>query len=83
MQVWAQANGLLVTAPSNPYQTQLLELEDFLLQVRDAAATPERRAEIEAFREAIIWAQTMPPDDQLNFVLDIITKYYNHVPEWE
>ncbi len=80
MQVWAQANKLLVTAPSNPYQKHFLELEEFLDRARSTAATPERRAEIEAYREAVDWAQAMPPDDQLNFVLDIISKYYNHVP---
>ena len=80
MQVWAQANELLVNSPSNPYQDQLLKLKRFLNQTRSAAASPGRRAEIETFREAVDWAQTMPPDDQINFVLDIISKYYSDVP---
>ena len=80
MQIWAQANELLVKSPSNPHQDQLLRLKRFLDQTRNAAASPERQAEIEAFLEAVDWAQTMPPDDQINFVLDIISKYYSDVP---
>ncbi len=53
MQIWAQANELLVKSPSNPHQDQLLGLKRFLDQTRNAAASPERRAEIEEFLEAV------------------------------
>jgi len=85
MQVWAQANELLVKSPSdNPHQEPLRQLERLLegLRAADPGAVPALLppAEFNAYREAIAWARTMPPDNQINFVLDIISKYYSDIP---
>ena len=80
MQIWAGATALLASAPTNPYQEQLLRLERMLNQMRSEAASPARLAELEAFSDAVAWARTMPPDGEITFFQDITSQHYIDVP---
>ena len=80
MQIWAGATALLARVPSNPHQEELLRLELMLDQMRSEAATPTQQAEFDAFKAAVAWARTMPPDGEITFFQDIIQKHYRDVP---
>lgn len=76
IELWADAQAEVVQAQrqtSNPYRSDLQQLEIYLQSVEEApmAATlpPDR---VERYREAVDWAQTMPPTGALNFILDEI-----------
>lgn len=71
IEIWAGANEQLVKAPSyNPYQEQLTALDQAL--VRAAASGSIDPARLVEYRQALAWAQTMPPADQVNFITDKI-----------
>jgi signal transduction histidine kinase len=72
IRIWARANEQLVKVPSfNPYQEDLAALHRYLatLERSRVAPDPERLAQ---YREAVAWAQTMPPADQVNFITNEI-----------
>ena len=80
MQVWAGATEVLVNAPSNPYPEQLRRLDEYLVQATSEATTPALQAELREFREAVAWARSMPPDDQISFAHEVTLKHYIDVP---
>ena len=70
IQIWAGANEQLVKAPSfNPYQNELASLEASLQAGRVPGTDP---ATVVRWREAVVWAQGMPPADQINFITNEI-----------
>ncbi len=77
VRIWARANEQLVRAPSfNPFQGELADLDRMLgrlerLRGPGAVPLPDPDA-LAAYRRAVAWAQTMPPDDQVNFITDEI-----------
>ncbi|HMB92235.1 MAG TPA: HAMP domain-containing sensor histidine kinase [Rhodothermales bacterium] len=77
VRIWAGAYQYIGSVNSyNPYQNQFLELDQFLGQLQalgDAGSVqmPDAK-QLETFRTAVAWAQTMPTDDQLNFITDEI-----------
>lgn len=76
IELWA---GALEQVPKtqaqsiNPYQRELVELEAYLREQAQAggedALPPDQLA---AFREAVTWAQGMPPTGELNFITNEI-----------
>jgi len=76
IQLWADAQAEVVKAQQqalNPHQTELQELEDYLrrLERTPSAARPSAE-QLANFRQAVNWAQTMPPTNELNFILNEI-----------
>lgn len=83
MQIWAGARAQIIDTPDNPYPEQLRGLDHFLSRVRavegDGPPLPSDE-ELRGYQEAVAWANTMPPGEQLNFFLEIIATYYLDVP---
>ncbi len=83
MQVWAGATEQFGITPDYPHEERFRQLAQYLRQqqaVERGGSTPlPTDRELEAYLEAVAWAYTMPPRD-LNFFLEIITRYYNDVP---
>jgi len=76
IQLWADAQEQVVEAQQralNPHRDDLRKLEATL---RKMEATPERPStspeQLAAYREAVDWAQTMPPTGELDFILNEI-----------
>lgn len=73
IRIWAGANEQLVRAPSfNPYLTEFADLDRFLARLRPAGIPNLEEEQVAAWREAVAWAQTMPPADQINFITNEI-----------
>ncbi|RMH62484.1 MAG: sensor histidine kinase [Bacteroidetes bacterium] len=56
----------------NPYQQELAELEAFLQDLARGDASRPSPERLAAFREAVAWAQGMPPAGELNFITNEI-----------
>ena len=75
IQLWA---GALATLPEaarqqtlNPYQSELRGLGDYLRRLQVGTDSLDE-ARLEAFKEAVAWAQSMPPSSELNFITNQI-----------
>lgn len=76
IQLWADAQAELVQAQQqaiNPHLSTLQDLDGYLkrLKQRQGAGAPSD-ATLARYREAVTWAQTMPPTNELNFILNEI-----------
>ncbi len=76
IQLWADAQAQVAEAQQrsiNPYRGELRRLEAFLRDVR-TFGTPVGVSEndLQAYRRAVNWAQSMPPTGELNFILNEI-----------
>ena len=84
MQIWAGAIEQINSTPSgNPHEASLQGLAQMLREMKtvEGQAAPLLAVEdLDAYQEAVVWARTMPPDEQINFFLDIIREYYLDVP---
>lgn len=76
IQLWADAQAQVAQAQQrsvNPYRSELRSLQAFLDRVeRGTVDVPLRSAELERYRKALAWAESMPPTGELNFILDEI-----------
>jgi signal transduction histidine kinase len=78
IQLWAEALAQLPktarTQAGNPYQKELRGLENWLARLRRESASGELPApdQLERFRQAVLWAQGMPPTGELNFITNEI-----------
>lgn len=73
IQLWADAlAGVAQQATGNPYQEELLQLDAFLARLEAGGAADLSPAEVSAFRDAVAWAQGMPPASELNFITNAI-----------
>ncbi len=76
IQLWADAQAEVVKAQRqafNPHQAELQELEGYLRRLERRQGTARPSAEqLARFRRAVNWAQTMPPTNELNFILNEI-----------
>ncbi len=77
MQLWGKAYEQLSKAAQpqalNPYLPELRELDAFLRELErnpEGAGVPPER--LEAYREAVLWAQGMPEASELSFITDAI-----------
>jgi hypothetical protein len=73
VQLWAKAREQVVaqSAMSNPYQPELRDLERLLEPGRSTFPASEAApGEVERFRQAVQWAQSMPPASELTFILN-------------
>lgn len=75
IQLWAEALEQVVEIQqqSNPYRREFRQLDSYLqsLQAPPAlSALPD--TQVAAFRNAVDWAQTMPPAREFNFILNEI-----------
>ncbi|MCH8960398.1 MAG: HAMP domain-containing histidine kinase [Bacteroidetes bacterium] len=84
MQIWAGASEQIAIIPDNPHEEGFRRLAGFLRQLqaveRGGSALLPTDGELEAYQEAVAWVYTMPPGDQINFFLEIISRYYNDIP---
>lgn len=76
IQLWADAQEQVVQAQQrteNPHLEDLRRLEAYLrtLERMPPEESPSS-GQVAAFREAVEWAQTMPPTGELNFILNEI-----------
>ncbi|MFO8100349.1 MAG: HAMP domain-containing sensor histidine kinase [Salinibacter sp.] len=76
IELWADAQAEVVESErrtSNPHRDDLQRLESYLQSIEQtpmaASMSPER---VEAYQEAVDWAQRMPPTGELDFILDEI-----------
>lgn len=75
VRLWAGANEQLVQAPTqNPYQRELNDLQRLVARL---AIAPEGAglfigADPDSLRKALEWASSMPPADQVNFIINEI-----------
>lgn len=77
IELWADAQAQVPQAQQrsmNPYQPELRSLQAFLDRVErgevdDALIAP---SDIERYRQALSWAESMPPTGELSFILDEI-----------
>ncbi len=76
IELWADAQAEVVQAQrqtSNPHRADLQRLDTYLQSVEQAPMSPALPPEqVQRYREAVDWAQTMPPTGALNFILDEI-----------
>ncbi len=74
IQLWADAlAGVAQQLASNPYQEELLRLDAYLASLEASGDGAGLSAEdVAAFREAVEWAQSMPPAHELNFITNAI-----------
>jgi hypothetical protein len=76
IQLWADAQAEVVKAQRqaiNPHLSDLRALETYLRRLeRNRATDPPSGEQLANFRRAVDWAQTMPPTDELNFILNEI-----------
>lgn len=76
IQLWADAQAQVAQAQQrsvNPYRAELDELQAWVARA-EAADSPSTlsAAEGERYRQALTWAESMPPTGELNFILDEI-----------
>ncbi len=75
IQLWAEALEQVVKAQqaANPHQDEFRRLDTYLRSVEGNSTSDTLSAEqIAAFRDAIDWAETMPPTREFNFILNEI-----------
>ena len=75
IQLWADAQAQVAQAQRrsfNPYRTELKALQDWLDRVESQPMDTLSPAELERYRRALAWAESMPPTGELNFILDEI-----------
>jgi len=76
IQLWADAQAEVVEAQRqaiNPHQMELQALEEYLQRLeRNRSTGPPTAEQLANFRQAVTWAQTMPPTNELNFILNEI-----------
>lgn len=75
IQLWAEALAQLGAAQQlsvNPYQEAFIEIDSFLTASESAAGTGPAPRRLAAWRQAIDWAQSMPPASELNFITNAI-----------
>ena len=76
IQLWADAQAEVVKAQRqalNPHQSELQALEDYLRRLeRNPNAESPSAEQLANYRQAVNWSQTMPPTDELNFILNEI-----------
>lgn len=76
IELWADAQAQVAQAQQrsfNPYRAELDALQAWLDRIeRGEASTSLAPAELERYREALVWAESMPPTGELNFILDEI-----------
>lgn len=73
IQIWAGANEQVTQAPTdNPYQEELAALDMLMRTSSVGPGLAMAETEREAYLSALSWAQSMPPADQLNFILNEI-----------
>ena len=76
VQIWAEAMGAITqtqTETINPYQPEFVELSSFLdsLYASDGSSSLSP-ARILRFKEAVRWAQSMPPAGETSFIANSI-----------
>lgn len=77
IKLWADALAQLAEAQrlsNNPYHQEFIEMEVLLSQPDGGGglSISLSEAQVEAFREAVEWAQGMPPASELNFITNAI-----------
>lgn len=76
IQLWADAQAEVVKAQQqalNPYSSEFRQLEAYLRRVEEPPGTARPPGDrLSDFRQAVIWAQTMPPSNKLDFILNHI-----------
>ena len=76
IQLWADAQAQVAQAQRrsfNPYRAELNALQGWLDRVDDQPVSDTLSpAELERYRQALAWAESMPPTGELNFILDEI-----------
>ena len=75
IQLWADAQEQVVEAQQralNPHRDDLRGLEAMLREMDTAPGPNTSPEQLAAYREAVDWAQTMPPTGELNFILNEI-----------
>ena len=76
IQLWADAQAELVEAQrqsANPHLEALRDLDAYLRRLERRGPVPPPSAEqIAQYRRAVTWAQTMPPSQELSFILNEI-----------
>lgn len=76
IQLWADAQAEVIKAQQqarNPHLTAFQRLESVLRRLeRDRTTTLPPDEQLARFRQAVDWAQTMPPTNELNFILNEI-----------
>jgi len=76
IQLWADAQAELVEAQRetvNPHFRTLRDLDAYLRRLEQGGGAPAPSAEqIARYRQAVNWAEAMPPTQKLNFILDEI-----------
>ncbi len=76
IELWADAQAEVVKAQRqslNPHLSDLQALEAYLRRLeRDSVDDPPSATRIAEFRQSVRWAQSMPPTDELNFILNEI-----------
>jgi hypothetical protein len=76
IQLWADAQAEVVKAQRqavNPHLSELRALEVYLRRLeRQGPHDPPSAEQLARFRQAVNWAQTMPPTNELNFILNEI-----------
>ncbi len=76
IQLWADAQAEVVKAQRqliNPHLGDLQELEAYLRRLEQSGvASPPTNEQLARYRRAVDWAQTMPPTNELNFILNKI-----------
>jgi signal transduction histidine kinase len=76
IQLWADAQAELVQAQQraiNPHLSTLQELEAYLKRLEeDPRSDPPSDAMLSRYQTAVTWAQTMPPTNEANFILNKI-----------
>jgi hypothetical protein len=75
VQLWAGALEQVVQTQQadNPHREEFRRLDAFLRSLeRDGAADTLSADQVAAFRDALSWAETMPPTHEFNFILNQI-----------
>jgi len=76
IQLWADAQAEVAKAQRqaiNPHLGDLRELDAYLRRLeRTPTSDPPSTEQLARFRRAVDWAQTMPPTNELNFILNEI-----------
>lgn len=76
IQLWADAHAEIVEAQQqsvNPHRSELRALDDYLRRIdQNDTAGPPSEDQLAQFQEAVDWAQTMPPTNELSFLLNHI-----------
>ncbi len=78
IQLWADAQAELVKAQRqsiNPHLSTLQDLEQYLSRLEgDQRASPPDPEALARYREAVQWAKSMPPTNEVNFILNNIVE---------